>query len=141
MSAMTVVTMRPYIPKDYPGVMEVLKDGGLYDQEMDSEMRFNNKVAKSAESILVAHDGEKVIGCIIIIDDWGPLLFRLAIAKDYQKRGLGSQLLDAAESYLRKKYFREAHLLVDEREKELVKFYEKRGYQQSNLYRWMWKKL
>lgn len=136
-----IVTIRPYGPGEYQGVVAVLKEAGIFDEDMDAEMRYQGKIEKSPGSILIALSGAQVIGCIVVVEEWGPLLFRLAIVKEFRHKGLGGQLLEQAEEYLRKKYHKEAHLLVEENDRDLQKYYEKRGYKQGGIYRWMAKRL
>ena len=136
-----IITIRSYNPQDYQGVKDTLKDAGLFNEDMDAEIRYTNKIFSSPDSILIAWDGQQIIGCIVIVEEWGPLLFRLAIRQSYRNKGIGSSLLENAEMYLRKKYHREAHLLVDDSDRDLIRFYEKRGYQKGNVFRWLVKKL
>jgi GNAT superfamily N-acetyltransferase len=136
-----IITIHSYNPQDYQGVKDTLEDAGLFYEDMDAEIRYTNKIFSNPDSILIAWDGRQIIGLIVIVEEWGPLLFRLAIRKSYRNKGTGSGLLENAEMYLRKKYHREAHLLVDDSDRDLIRFYEKRGYQKGNVYRWLVKKL
>jgi ribosomal protein S18 acetylase RimI-like enzyme len=75
------------------------------------------------------------------MNEWGPLVFRLAVKKAHQRKGLGSTLLTEVEEYLRKQYHAEVHLLVNEDERQTRKWFEKRGYKAEKLYRWYSKKI
>jgi len=32
----SIITIRPYHPNDYPGVKDLLKEAGLFDEDMDA---------------------------------------------------------------------------------------------------------
>lgn len=136
-----LITIRPYNPIDYPGMVEALKDAGIYYEAADTERVYRNKIEANPQSILVALKNGEVIGCVTAVTEWGPLVFRLAVKKAHQDKGLGSTLLTEAEEYLRKQYHSEVHILVDEQNRELKKWYERRGYGAGKLYRWYSKKI
>jgi len=126
---------------DFLGMVEVLKEADLYDEAVDTERVYLNKIEAKPQSILVALKNGEVIGCIVALTEWGPLVFRLAVKKGHQDKGLGSTLLAEAEEYLRKQYHKEVHLLVNEQKRDLKKWYEQRGYKAGNLYRWYTKNI
>ena len=136
-----IITIRPYNLQDYRGMVEILKEAGLYEETMDTERVYRNKITANPQSILVAIKNGEVIGCVVALTEWGPLVFRLAVKKESQDKGLGSTLLTEAEEYLRKQYHSEVHVLVNEQDRDLKKWYEKHGYRAGNLYRWYYKKI
>lgn len=141
MTDSNLITIRPYNPNDYPGMVAVLKETGLYEETIDTQRVYDQKIAALPQSILVAIKNGEVIGCITALTEWGPLVFRLAVKRAHQNKGLGSTLLTEVETYLRKQYHKEVHLLVNEQNRDLKKWYEKRGYKAGNLYRWYWKNI
>lgn len=85
---------------------------------------------KQKGEFLAALDGDKVIGGVIVhkreLD--GHILARLrhfAVAKEYRDKGVGSELLEAAEKSIGKGKI-EMH--VSENESRAISFYKKNGY-------------
>jgi ribosomal protein S18 acetylase RimI-like enzyme len=137
------IVVRPYTPDDHLAVKEILEEGNLYYEGMDSAERLAGKIRKDVESILVAVTDEKVVGNVFTVDDggWGAFIFRLAVRKEYRKRGIGALLMDEAEKRLHAKGFREIHILVSEDDQELQAYYEKLKFEKGHTYRWMYKTL
>lgn len=136
------MTIRPYLETDYDAVKAILQEGALFDDVWDAPLHFSKKSAKDPASVLVAVEGEEVVGCQLILrDDWTPFLFRLAVKESYRKRGIGAALMDAAEAQLRNEGMDEVAIFVDEAKSDLQKYYEKRGYIRGGNYRCLYKKL
>ncbi len=91
--------------------------------------------------ILVARDGEKLIGMCLVHEmrDW-VYFSSLYVAKDYRGKGIGTALLTKMTNTLKKKY-RDCALLVKETNTEAQKFYRKQGFKKGYLFRWMGKEL
>jgi N-acetylglutamate synthase len=79
--------------------------------------------------LLVVRDGEKCIGmCIInVIRDWA-FCFGLYVEKEYRGQGIGKQLLDTAELSLKKQHITSCLLLVDVKNSDAIRFYEREGF-------------
>ncbi|MFA5966983.1 MAG: GNAT family N-acetyltransferase [Patescibacteria group bacterium] len=134
--------IRPYIPIDYPDIKQNLIEGDLFYEELDNEGRINQKIQNNPNSILVTELDGKAVGNVFIMDDgWMALIFHLAVRKDYQHKGIGTELLKAAESYLKDKGYKEVQIVVREANPELLGYYEKLGYQKGGSFRWMTKEL
>lgn len=139
---MQKIKIRPYSLRDFEEVRENIEDAGLYYPELDNENRLKEKISRDPDSILVAIFNNKVAGSIFIMEDGrGSFLFRLAVKKKYRKKGIGTELLRAAEKQLKEKGYSEVSLLIREEKLDLKNYYTKRGYKEGNLYRWLTKKL
>ena len=57
-------------------------------------------------------------------------IHRLAVHPDFQKKGVGKNLMDFAENYAREKLYKSIRLDTFSNNKRNLKFYESRGYQQ-----------
>ena len=55
-------------------------------------------------------------------------LHRLAIDPDFQKKGVGRDLMNFAENFARKKEYKSIRLDTFSKNKRNLKFYESRGY-------------
>jgi len=97
---------------------------------------------------LVAVDASALIGTIVVQRaraDSSCEFFRkagvaiahqFAVAPEYQKRGLGSRLLDCAEAWGRACEHREIAVDTAEPARHLISFYERRGYRHVGYVQW-----
>lgn len=99
------IQIRPYVPKDYPQVKAAYQsEGAWYREGVDDEEQLNKKIAQDPQSILVAEREGKILGTISIINDYRMAFFvRLAVLTSERKKGIGTQLLQAAEKILKDK--------------------------------------
>ena len=124
--------------------MSILQEADMFDPVWDSKNNLNSMIKKNPRSILVATANNEVIGNIIISSHGQKvsLLFRLAIRKDHRNKGVGTKLLEYAEDSSSKSKAKEIGFFVDFKNKELQKYYFKRGYQtRKKAYIFMWKEL
>ena len=134
--------IRQYISTDYSDIKQNLVEGDLFYDELDNEDRINQKIQKDPTSLLVAELDGKAIGNVFIMEDgWMALIFHLAVRKEYQHKGIGTELLKAAEAYLKDKGYEEVQIVVREANPELQDYYEKLGYQGGGSFKWMTKEL
>lgn len=134
------VHIRNYNPADYGEVKKLLVDGSLYYEPMDSEERLQEKISKDPSSILVAVQSEKIVGTVRIMEDGStPFIFRLAVESENRNQGIGKALMEKAEKELFRRGYTEINILVEDKDEELKQYYERQGYEQGNIYRWMTK--
>lgn len=134
--------IRSYCDADYDAVKKILQSGGHFDDVWDSREHWKRKIEKDPNSILVAVEGDEVIGCQLIIrDDWTCFFFRLAVKESHRSKGVGTALMVAAEEQLKKAGVDEVAIFVDEDDPGLQGYYEKRGYLRGGNYRCLYKKL
>lgn len=130
--------IRAYQSNDYSELKALLQQAHLFYEEMDSEDRINHANAVSPGSIIVAEYNETLIGSVIVQDQYGPMLFRLAVAQNHRGEGIGRALNNAALNRLKQKGFKQAYILVAEDKNDLQELYHSWGYRDGNLYRWMY---
>ncbi|KKU87565.1 MAG: hypothetical protein UY17_C0014G0003 [Candidatus Beckwithbacteria bacterium GW2011_GWC2_47_9] len=136
--AIDQVVVRPFIIADYPQVKEILTVGGLFYEPMDSLDKFEAKITRDPKSIFVAVAEDKVVGTVSVMEDGRmPFIFRLAVAQEFRKIGIGSKLMGIAEQELFDRDYKEIHILVEAENNDLQNYYEKIGYDKGNIYRWM----
>lgn len=132
--------IRPYTPKDYASVKALYIEGGLFEEEIDSEEVIKTKIKRDPESLLVAVKNDQVVGSVSIIEDSRfAFVFRLVVRESERGRGIGTKLLAEAETILKKRGNKTVSILVDEQKAELQEYYKKRGYKKGRIWRWMWK--
>ena len=119
-----MVKIRTYKPEDYAQVKELLIMCGLFDENLDTEEKFNIKKPKG--SIIVAEDNSRIVGFILFtFDGWDSSIFRLSVHADYRKKGLGIRLLEEAEKRLKKFGANVAQLGTKSDESKLREFHKK----------------
>lgn len=136
------VQIRPYTPEDYASVIELYKEGNLFEEEVDEEKIITLKITRDPESILVALKNNKIVGTVSIMED-GRLafIFRLAVKANERRQGIGAALLAEVEKTLKKRGNTMVNIIVNEKQEDLQKYYEKLKYKKARVWRWMWKKL
>lgn len=139
-----MITFRNYQTRDYPFVKSLLQDANMFADTWESEENLEGMIKYDPESIIVATDGDKIIGNIFIIPYGSKIahLYRLVIEKDYRNKGIATKLLEYVEKIVKKKGIIELSLYADFNDSELSSFYEKKGFVTSNHpYICMWKEL
>jgi len=139
-----MITIRNYRDADYPGVQALLQEADLYASTWDSRENLKGMILQDPESVLVAVDGDVIVGNIFITPFGTKVahIYRLVVKKEYRKRGIASQLIQKAESIIKKKGGVEIGLYVDTQHDELKAFYKKRNFKTSGKeFIHMWKEL
>lgn len=95
---------------------------------------FDRAIAGSTSVILGVIQNGALVGTVMVGEDghrgW---VYYLAVADDVRYRGLGSQLMSAAEHWLRSRGVSRLNLMVRQENKAAVAFYEARGYGLSDV--------
>lgn len=138
---MTEVILRNYSTDDYVALRTILEEGDLFVPAWDTEERLKKRITQREDSIIVATNNDEIVGCIYIVDDIIPLIFRLAVKKEYRKKGIGKMLIKEAEKRLKENGHTEVAIFVHEENDELKKWYGRQGYEQFSLLRCMVKEL
>jgi ribosomal protein S18 acetylase RimI-like enzyme len=82
----------------------------------------------SAALLVAARDGEIVGALIAAWDGWRGNMYRLAVAPEHRRRGIGLALSRAGEEYLRERGARRVTALVAYGDKPAERFWEAAGY-------------
>ena len=93
----------------------------LHDEDLSAEEN---------DLVFAAKEGDAVVGCLLLrtLDNGKGKLRQMAVDPDYQHRGIGRALLDAAEAYA----LEEGLLWLElHARQEAVAFYENAGYHPS----------
>ena len=79
--------------------------------------------------LLVAESGGEIVGALIAAwDGWRGNMYRLAVRSDHRRRGIGLQLVQAGERYLRSQGARRITALIAFDDDTAVNFWEQAGY-------------
>ena len=93
-------------------------------------------ITRDPGALLLALDGERIVGTVIAgFDGWRCHLYRLAVAPDRRRRGIGSALLDAAHRRFESFGGRRADAMVLERNETGRRTWSAAGYEREDHWR------
>jgi predicted N-acetyltransferase YhbS len=139
---MTNVELRSYNPDaDYENLCSLLQEAGLFDTDYESEEQLRRWVEIQPDSIILAKKDGRIVGNIYFQDGIIPHIFRLAVAKDLQGQGIGSELLSEAEQRAKNLGHQFIELFIVPEHPELIDWYKNHGYETRGTYTDMVKQL
>jgi len=105
-------------------------EADILDDERTAPGEVEALLADEAVTILTAHEGAALIGCVAVTIKGAALAYlgMLCVAPDLQSAGLGRRLLDAAEDHARSQGIAAMEMTVIDSREALIAWYERRGY-------------
>lgn len=105
-------------------------EADILDDERISPGELEAMLTDPAATILVAREGDALIGCVAVTVKGTALSYlgMLCVAPRLQSAGLGRQLLDAAEDHARSAGIAAMEMTVIDSRAALIAWYERRGY-------------
>jgi ribosomal protein S18 acetylase RimI-like enzyme len=124
------LTIRFALPDDEPTLVALWQACGLVVSYNDPGFDFRFALAGAHSTVLVGTDeAARIIGSVMVGHDghrgW---LYYVAASPDAQGQGIGRQMVQAAEDWLRKCGIWKAQLLVRDTNTKVVSFYEHLGF-------------
>ncbi len=111
-----------------------------YNPPLD-DIAFARAGSSDASDVLVGIDDDRIVASVLVGHDghrgW---LYYVAVAPDRQGDGLGAEIVNAAEGWLRERGVRKVQLLVRPTNTKVLGFYEHLGYERSPvtvMQRWL----
>ena len=102
----------------------------------DTEAAVSALVAHDPGALMVAEGSGRIVGTVIAgFDGWRCHLYRLAVAPDRRRRGIGTALLDAAHRRFESFGGRRADAMVLERNETGQRTWIAAGYQREDHWR------
>lgn len=103
------------------------------DGQRTSTSQLNEILRSPGQEILVMQEGGAPIGCVFLEMRSGSTgyLGMLTVSPEIQAKGIGSQLLAAAEKHLAARGAQKIELQVIHLRASLIAWYEKRGYRRT----------
>ena len=90
-------TLRSATPADVSDLLDFWKSAAEGTSISDDEAGVGRLIARDADALIVAERDGRIVGTVIAgWDGWRCSLYRLAVAPDCRRQGLGRALLDAA---------------------------------------------
>lgn len=125
------LTIRHAVPEDEPGVVELWRACDLVVSYNDPAADFRFARAGACSDVLVGEDETgRICGTVMVGHDghrgW---LYYVASTPQARGSGIGRQMVQAGEEWLRQRGVAKAQLLVRETNTKVVSFYERLGFE------------
>jgi len=128
---MTISIRLFQFPADYENALRLWQNAGegIGIGPSDQPEEIAKKLQRDPDLFLVAEEDGCLVGTVIAgFDGRRGMIYHLAVAPDYRRKGLANQLMDEVETRLRARGCRKAYLLVKQGNLIASAFYEKRGW-------------
>ena len=127
------VLIRAASVDDVPAVLALWREPGVEPSHTDDAESVSRLIEHDAGALLIALDGDRVVGSVIAAwDGWRGSIYRLAVAADHRRSGLGGRLLRAAEERLDAIGAARAQAIVVEVDERAVAFWQASGWTQQS---------
>jgi ribosomal protein S18 acetylase RimI-like enzyme len=121
--------IRPYQPTDERDVIQIWQSCKLITPANNPQRDIARKMRVHPELFLIATIDEQVIGtCMVGYEGHRGWINYLAVAPEYQRQGIASHLMAAAEARLKALGCPKINLQVRSTNTDVIKFYESVGY-------------
>jgi ribosomal protein S18 acetylase RimI-like enzyme len=135
------VEVRELTEFDAPLVVALWTEAGLTRPWNDAAKDFQRALEGTTSAVLGLEDDNELIGTVMVGHDghrgW---VYYLAVSQAHQREGIGTQLMDAAEEWLRTMGAVKVQLMVRNDNESALNFYGRVGYEASDvnvLSRWL----
>ena len=126
----------------YEELKAILEESKMFDEVWEARESLKKKISRDPQSILVAVEDEKIIGCIFIVEDGrSAFLWRLCVRESSRKKGVGSLLLVKSEEIIKSRGIKEVSLFANPKNNSLLEWYKGKNYLESGDWKFMYKKL
>ncbi len=126
------VTIRTGVAGDAPGVLALWRTADTEPTHTDNLACITQLVAHDPLALIVAESGPRLVGSIIAgWDGWRGSVYRLAVAPDHRRGGLGGRLLEAAERRLNEAGSLRLQAIVVETDSRATGFWRSTGWEEQ----------
>jgi N-acetylglutamate synthase len=127
------ILIRPFsFPEDYDDVYALWAKAGdrIHLRISDEFDEIRKKVARDPDLFLIAQADDAILGAVMGgFDGRRGMMYHLAVAPEYRRKGIANLLVDALEEKLKEKGCIRYYLLVTKDNEEAISFYETRGWE------------
>ena len=123
------VSLRPGRHEDVEQVLALWREADAEPTHTDDAAGLMTLLDRDPEALIVAVDGDRLVGSVIAgWDGWRGSIYRIVVAPDQRRAGLGRRLLQAAEDRLRRVGARRSQAIVVETDDLAVAFWRASGW-------------
>jgi ribosomal protein S18 acetylase RimI-like enzyme len=124
--------IRTATPEDIPGVL-ALWETAAEPTSTDSADALAGLLRRDPGALIVAEADGRIVGSVIAgWDGWRGSIYRLAVAENHRRRGLGLSLLRAGEDHLAEFGARRSHAVVVGTSARAVAFWRATDWQHQS---------
>lgn len=125
-------TIRSGTQADVESVLALWRRADGPTTETDDEGALAGLLARDPEALLVATNGDEVVGSLIAgWDGWRGSFYRLAVDPDWRRRALATALIRAGEERLRALGARRLTAIVLSEDEGAIEFWTAAGYERQ----------
>ena len=119
------LVIRPCRPEECATVLDVRKMAHPNSDTLDSLDRLTQLAQAHSDLFLVAENNDRIVGAVIGgWDGWEGQIHRLAVLPECKRQGIGRALVQEVERLLLVKGARRISLLVNQRHREALGFWD-----------------
>jgi ribosomal protein S18 acetylase RimI-like enzyme len=124
--------IRPAHPEETPAVLRLWRLAGAHPSHTDDEQSIGSLIARDPQALLIAVDGEQLVGSLIAgFDGWRGSLFRLVVLPERRRSGIGRALVAEGELSPRERGAIRITLYAIREETEALDFWRAVGYERD----------
>ncbi|MDQ1911577.1 GNAT family N-acetyltransferase [Paenibacillus sp. GD4] len=128
--------VRSFQLSDYVSVTELFSKTLSEECYEETMAAFARQLSWDSELVMVAQEGDRITGVIVgTIDNQNGYFYRIAVDKDYQRRGIGKSLIESLRGRFEQRKVRRIMVTVDVHNEMILPVYEKAGYQPNDFSR------
>ena len=131
------ISLREFeFPTDYSDVINLWQNAGpgIHVRRSDEELEIAKKLQRDPDLFLVAEVDGQIIGSVMGgFDGRRGMVYHLAVASTYRKKGIGVLLMNELERRMKLKGCIRSYLLVARDNLDAVRFYENSGWELMEL--------
>jgi ribosomal protein S18 acetylase RimI-like enzyme len=125
-------TLRTATLGDVDALLALWREAGSERTHTDDVAGVSGLIAHDPEAVVVAVDGDRVVGTVIAgWDGWRGSIYRIAVAPSHRRAGLARTLLREAEQRLDKRGARRASAIVVADDAQAMAFWRASGWEQQ----------
>jgi ribosomal protein S18 acetylase RimI-like enzyme len=122
---------------DYEAICQVWAASGVHFQATgrESHENFAHQMTSGLQAVFGAMDGDKLVGVVVVTHDgrkgW---VNRLGVLPEYQRRGIGTRLVGAAEDHIHAQGLEIVAALIEHDNDASLSMFKQAGYFVHNVY-------
>jgi ribosomal protein S18 acetylase RimI-like enzyme len=126
-------SFRPATTADAPAVVALWREAANEPTHTDDVESVRRLIERDPAALLLVEAEGRLVGSVIAgWDGWRGSIYRLAVAPDYRRHGLGRQLVRLAEERLTNVGAVRCQAIVVETDARAVAFWKSSGWQQQS---------